>query len=193
MFKLNSALIVILTYVMTAYGATQLVPGQYPTIQAGINAASDGDTVLVSSGTYTGAGNRNIDFSGKSIMVISTNGPYNTIIDIERSGRGFIFQSGESESSVMEGFQIINGEVPDEQIGGGIVCIGASPTIHNNIISDCQAFLGGGIALYYSSPTISQNQIINNIAERGGGIICYIYSQAFIIENIISGNQSEGG
>ena len=59
------------------------VPADQPTIQAGIDAAADGDTVLVADGTYTGDGNRDIDFGGKSIVLKSENGPVLTVIDCE--------------------------------------------------------------------------------------------------------------
>ncbi|MEE3193985.1 MAG: hypothetical protein VX289_05625, partial [Candidatus Poribacteria bacterium] len=49
------------------HAATVSVPEEQPTIQAGIEATVDGDTVLVSSGTYTGTGNVNLDFKGKAI------------------------------------------------------------------------------------------------------------------------------
>ena len=50
------------------------VPSEdYPTIQSAINAASNGDTVLVHTGTYTGIGNRDLDFHGKAITVRSEN------------------------------------------------------------------------------------------------------------------------
>ena len=56
--------------------------GDYPTIQAAINYAVNGDTVLVADGTYTGSGYRDIDFKGKSITLRSENGPENCIIDV---------------------------------------------------------------------------------------------------------------
>src|SRR5579862_8970739 len=60
-----------------AAAATIHVPTDQPTIQAAINAASTGDTVLVAPGTYY----ENINFSGKAITVTSSGGPSATTID----------------------------------------------------------------------------------------------------------------
>jgi hypothetical protein len=53
------------------------IPADQPTIQAGIDAAHNGDTVLVSPGTYY----ENIDFKGKAITVTSSAGAAVTTID----------------------------------------------------------------------------------------------------------------
>jgi len=103
-----------------ALGDTIHVPADQPTIQDGIDAASNGDTVLVAADTYTGDGNKNLDFGGKAITVRSENGPETCIIDCEGSGRGFHFHSGENPNSVVDGFKIINGNPGYLGSGGGI-------------------------------------------------------------------------
>ena len=81
------------------------VPGDASTIQAGIDLAVNGDEVVVADGTYTGPDNKNLDFGGKLITVRSAGGdPSLCIIDCQANGRAFIFQSGESDLAVVDGF-----------------------------------------------------------------------------------------
>jgi hypothetical protein len=167
------------------------VPGdEFLTIQGAINRCFDGDTVLVANGTYTGEGNRDIDFTGKAIVVMSENGPENCIIDCEEAGRGFYFHNGEDSNSVLQGFTITNGA---SSKGGCIACMSSSPTISDNIITGCTAYAawlsgaGGGIYCEASSPTILRNVITGNESNEGGGIFC-TESSPTITGNTITGN-----
>jgi len=122
--------------------------------------------VLVADGTYTGAGNKNLDFKGKAITVQSENGPDHTVIDCEGDGRGFFFHSGETQSSVLDGFTITNGQAA---LGGGILC-SSSPTIMNcRIIGNEAESAGGGIYCDLRC-TITNCIIAGNTAAWGGGI-----------------------
>lgn len=110
--------------------ATIHVPADHSTIQAAIDAASGGDIVLVADGTYTGEGNKNLDFKGKAITVQSENGPESTIIDCENSGRGFYFNSEEGPNSIVSGFTITNGKTGYPDPDGSGIYFGKSSLIH---------------------------------------------------------------
>ncbi|MCK4294966.1 MAG: hypothetical protein KAY65_17340, partial [Planctomycetes bacterium] len=163
----------------------------FDSIQKGINAALNGEIVLVRDGTYTGEGNRDVDFLGRAITVRSENGPNTCIINcegtIEEYHRGFNFHSEENANSVLEGFTIINGLAQD---GGGICCdINSSPSIRNCVIRDCNAHLGAGVYFKNSSPTITNCMISNCDANSGGGI--YSNSSDPTITNCtFNGNQA---
>jgi hypothetical protein len=169
----------------------------YQTIQDGIDGASDYMTVMVADGTYTGTGNRGIDYNGKAITVRSENGPLSCVIDCEASigdyARAFVLNSGESTDSVIMGFTIQNGNVMGA--GGGIYCSHTSPTIINNVIMNCRAGTfgrdyGGGIHLYFSTAVIIENNlIVGNYAGDGGGISCR-WSYPTLINNTITANEA---
>src|ERR1700732_1774738 len=86
-------------------GNTIHVPADQPTIQAGINAAINGDTVLVSPGTYF----ENINFNGKAITVKSAGGPAVSVIDGQQLGPVVEFATSETRNSVLRGFTLQNG------------------------------------------------------------------------------------
>jgi regulator of RNase E activity RraA len=69
-------------YPIVAFATTINVPADYATIQVAIDAANNGDTVLVAPGTYV----ENIEFYGKAITVSSAEGPEVTVIDGNQSG-----------------------------------------------------------------------------------------------------------
>jgi len=164
-------------------GSKLFVPNQYPTIQAAIDMAEDYDMVLVADGTYTGPGNRDIDFLGKAITVRSENGPENCIVDSQKKDCAFYFHNSEDASSVLEGFTLTNGY----QRGGGIFCVASSPTVNNCIISNN---IGCGILCRDSSPVISNCKIVHNWAPDGSGIGCMRGSSPIIRSCVISGNKA---
>jgi hypothetical protein len=91
-------------------------PADFTTIHAAINDANNGDTIEILPGTYTGEGNRNINFLGKAITVRSTdpNDPNivgATIIDCNNSSLSFYFHNGEDAKSVLDGLTIIGGQI----------------------------------------------------------------------------------
>jgi hypothetical protein len=153
--------------------ATIRVPQDFATIQEAIDYARSGEIVEVGPGTYSGDGNRDIDFRGKAITLRSSAGAGSTIIDCTGSGseghRGFYFHGGEGSGSVLRGFTIVGASVPGSDVpsdsgswisspvnpvGGGIYCEFSSPSIVDCIIKGCATELGGGIGVVNGSPTI---------------------------------------
>jgi len=170
------------------------VPADQPTIQAGIDAAVDGDTVLVADGIYTGEGNVNLDFKGKTITVKSEGGAENCVIDCENKPgtRGFYFHNFEGPDSILDGFTIQNGNVSN---GGGIYCYDSDPTIMNNIITgNSVSGQGGGIhCQYLAEVRIINNIIVGNSAGQGGGISCQNASPTMMNNTIVGNSAGEGG
>jgi len=187
----------------TTKAATITVPGQKPTIQSAIDAAVNGDTVLVAAGTYK----ENLNFHGKAITVTSASGPASTIIDGNKAESVVAFVSGEGLSSVLNGFTIQNGLSTFNTLGfgdgGGILIKGSSPTISNNIISSNQGCDGLGISIQAGSSIISGNIITGNTrfgcgGGVGGGGISILGAgpgTVQIVNNIISNNllSADGG
>ena len=173
-------------FVNNANAATRRVPSKYATIQGAINAARNGDTVLVSNGIY----HEKINFKGKRITVISVNGAGVTTINGNAAGSVVTFGTGETSGSILEGFTITNGSAG---AGGGINCQYSSPAITNCMINSNTADFGGGICCGASSPIITNCTISGNLAKYcGGGIyisaLSYAYSSPTIINCTISNN-----
>jgi hypothetical protein len=129
--------------------------GDAPTIQAGINAADPGDTVLLSNGWFAGNNNRDLDFGGKAIVVRSESGDPNfSVIHCEGTEQqphvGFIFDTAETADAIVEGVTI------QYAWGAGVYCDpeglteGASPTFRNCRFTNN---LGPGVECFISQPT----------------------------------------
>ncbi|MHC4942152.1 MAG: hypothetical protein ACYTG7_03955 [Planctomycetota bacterium] len=119
---LSLTVIFLLAAALPAAAAVYLVKpdgtGDYPTIQAAIDAASAGDEILLADGVFKGVGNRDLDFKGKAITVRSQSGfPGDVTIDAEGvqwvPQRGFDFKTGEGSDSVVRDITITGGSTDD--------------------------------------------------------------------------------
>jgi serine protease len=158
----------------SAVASTINVPSDQPTIQDGINAAVNGDTVLVAPGTY----NENINFNGKAILVTSSGGPKVTIIDGGSQGAVVTFSTGETNASVLRGFTIQHGN------NSGVLMGFASPVVRDNIIANNTAEFGAGMYILGSSTAqVLSNTFTGNVASAGGGAIGLFDAGSVRIEN----------
>ncbi|MEO6500462.1 MAG: right-handed parallel beta-helix repeat-containing protein [Jatrophihabitantaceae bacterium] len=174
-----------------AGAATLSVPSSYRTISAAIAAARNGDTVVVSPGTYR----ENITIVGKRITVRSVSGPGVTVIAGNPGRTPVMIQNIPAGTMTLQGFRIVSGSAPSGQGGGITIANYASPTIRGNELVANRSNDGAGILVYnHSHPTITGNNIHGNTAARfGGGVFAVIGSSPKVIGNTISGNRAYGG
>ena len=151
------------------------VPADYPTIQAAIDAADEGDQIVIAPGTYN---EHDISLRGKAIAIRSTD-PLDpavveaTVVDGDSIAGVFRISEGEGPRSSIEGLKIVRGYAAN---GAGILCLNVSPTISRCVLERNQANSegggGGGIACLSSHPLIEECTLRENIADHGGGIHC---------------------
>ncbi|MEM7038262.1 MAG: right-handed parallel beta-helix repeat-containing protein, partial [Bacteroidota bacterium] len=130
------------------YGQTTYVvstAGPIFDIGTALGMAVSGDEIIVMNGTYSSVNDRNLNLTGRDILIRSQSGPANCTIDVSMGGRAFIFNSGETSAATIQGFTIINGAANN---GAGIsISSASSPSIVNCIFQNNNA-TGVGGAIY---------------------------------------------
>lgn len=147
------------------------VPSDYATIQAAIDDADAGDTILVAGGNYTGSGNRDLILTNSSLVFLSEDGPESTVLDLNGTAMeehfGFMIL-GQSDGVIIDGFTIRDGYAAH---GPAIVCQSASPTIRNCLFRGNHATTSGGaMRCKGASPIIQNCTFVDNSAAVGGAI-----------------------
>jgi hypothetical protein len=178
-------------------------------IQAGIDAAVDGDTVLVAPGEYVIT--EPVTFRGKAITVQSEVGREETTIRMDtpadaNRGSVVIFENNETATSILDGFTITGGIglrlwIPEKSefdwIGGGIAFNASSGTVRNcAIVQNKPKYSGGGVvAPFGSSLNLVNCLVAGNTAAYGGGIACSYGSTVTMTDCIVRDNSvgNDGG
>jgi len=142
----------------------------FTSVQAGINAAAEGDTVIVMPGRYL----ENIYFNGKNIAVRSQDPQdpeiraITTIQSAAANTPVVRFRGTETFACELAGFTITGADMGTH--GGGIQGNGCKATIRWNVITDNWAldYRGGGI--WAVDGLIANCMIVSNYAGYGGGL-----------------------
>lgn len=144
----------------------------YTAIIPAVSAASEGDTILVYPGTYTGEDNRNIGRHGMNLVFLAvpdSRAPVTIDGTGTTSDRGFYFHDGEDATTLVHGFTIQNFTA---QSGAGIRIVGASPTIESCVfLGNHATSQGGAVYLVTSSSMVSDCVFRGNSAALCGGAV----------------------
>jgi hypothetical protein len=165
--------------------------GEYPTIQAAVLAAASGDIVELGNGTYTGDGNRDIVFNGKSITVRSAAGdPALCVMDCDGpTHRGFHLDASFLPGQRLEGITITGGL--DTFGGGAMRCEGSAPmTIVDCVLTGNQdADRAGAVFIVGTGQTtFIRCRLENNMAQVGGAVWCEGASSSRFEDCLFIGN-----
>ena len=191
MKKLILILFLIIPFLLIYPQDTIQVPDDYTTIQAAINASSDGDIILVGENIY----NENINLNGKKITLASlflttNNTSYisGTVIDGNNTGSVVTFDSGEDSTTLLCGFTIQNGLA---EVGGGIFSENANPVLKNLIVRENSATTDGGGMAFFGSNVSLEDLIIeeNNASEVGAGIYS-VFSNLHMSNVVMNSNSA---
>jgi hypothetical protein len=145
--------------------------GQYPTIQAAVDAAVDGDEVQLMAGIYSGNGNFNINFLGKAITLRSQNlDPSEVMVSptdyLPETDRAVIFNHNEGSESIVEAVTISGWGIAGITEPSIVLCDNSSPTIRNCIFANNQ----GNCISVNGSPLIEGCTFAHNSALQSSGL-----------------------
>jgi hypothetical protein len=163
---------VVVLFGRVARADTIFVPNDYPTIQQAIDAASDGDEIVVAPGDY----NESINTLRKEIHLRSSDGPDVTTIIAAPDSAAIMVLSSAHDDIIIEGFTVTGGTgYPFDKFdsyGGGMYINASHPTVINCVFTRNSATaLGGGVANIQADPTFIDCLFFDNLAAEGGGMV----------------------
>lgn len=185
-FGVGLPVLALLLTELPVQAGTVRVPSERPTIQAGVNAAIEGDTVLLAPGTYAGPGNYNITMGNKSLTVRSETGPQLTVIDCQGINRAFTLRGYTSDTLAFEGMTIRNGDAGFASSGGAIYSEGCSIRMVRCILADNQAREGGAVFVLSADGGcfLTECTLVENAASYDGSAI-YAFNANVTLEKCL--------
>ena len=183
----------------------------YATVQAAVDAASDGDEIRVAAGTYTDIhvrqGITQTVYISKSITIkggyASANwttadpAAHPTILDAQ--GKGRVLYVTSYNAITVQDVRVTGGDAAGlhgdpwgNDAGGGVFVNGTPVHLHNIVVANSKAYRGGGLFLNGSAAIIEGCEILSNTADSGAG--AYLVGGSDHLErSIIRANKSDWG
>jgi len=167
-------------------------------IQQAIDAAQDGEIVVVLPGLYV----ESLNFKGKAIYVTSLASEVlvpgeksyslgaidKTVIHGNNTSSVVVFESGEDANTVLNGFTLTGGRA---NAGAAIQCYGSGPTISHCLIAGNRGTQSGGAIACFDSQVLFLNcTIADNVASSGGAAVTCLDSPVVFLNCILWGNQT---
>lgn len=147
---------------------TLRVPSEYPTIQSAIDAAVDGDVVLLADGTYRGAGNVDL-VVGKTITIRGKNGPSFAVIDAQGQCPCIWLTYGQYQLACLDGLTLTNGS--GNNGGSLVVGGGCAEAVNCRFVRNSASSQGGGVYVHNGAKLVLRNcSFAFNSAPGGGGL-----------------------
>ncbi len=190
----KSAIILILGFITAlslAAGATQAavihVPGDQPTIAAGLGSASSGDIVLVACGTY-----EEHSLSLPSGVTLRGDGSSASCVIIDAQGLGRVMEAvGLSETVTIENLTLRNGLAHH---GAGLKVEFASAVVGNcHFDGNVATSVGGGLHSKESDVTVTDCLFTGNSADADGGGLNMAQSELTLTNSVFDGNTADYG
>ncbi|TPW09388.1 MAG: hypothetical protein FD127_4156, partial [Acidimicrobiaceae bacterium] len=198
------------------------VPSDQPTIQAALDVAENGDTILLAPGVYAGPGNHDVVVD-KDVQVAGETSAAECIIDCERQGRAFLvtgqalglfdltirggYASGGGAVDADDGAHlnvadcVLAGNTVPSKAGGAIRLRSASvASLSGCILVDNEAAIGGGaLGIHSSQVLVTRSTFLGNAASpgspfgKGGSVYVEGGSAVVLRDSILRGGEAGAG
>lgn len=151
--------------------------GDYPTIQAAVDAASDGDTILLGDGVFQGDGNRDIVVYDKALTIAPESGdPTRVVIDCSGSEAEphWGFDIGSCYPCLIQGITVVHGYKVAEggsRWGAAVFWHFSYVSLFNCVFAHNRANYGGAVGGGYGSIEIESCTFYGNGADEWGGSV----------------------
>ncbi len=167
------------------------VPMEFKTIQAAVDAAGAGHTILLADGVHAGAGNQEVVLGTLPLTIACEHGPDNCVVDLGGTARAFNITANCAAIAIRD-MTIANGLGDD---GGALFCAGSEGLIVDHVIFRGNTARVKGGAIYHSARELGIDacEFDGNQAPNGGGLYVDRTFAAVTKSRFVNGTANSGG